>query len=214
MFCHKCGAQIAEGSAFCHKCGTKVVYEHLESETADTKAQDVVNTKALAKKISAKVIGSALVVIALLALIMTGKLQDLADTLTHLDQAILAESTDSTLEPGMQSASDLFRDTEVASTNSTESSFAWVEDPHMVTEDDIFKTRYIVGELQNISDISFTSVGVHFILYDAAGNQVDTTADVINYFKAGNTWKFKAVVLSADVTDFEFLYATKAYPNE
>lgn len=26
MFCHKCGAQIAEGAAFCHKCGTKVVY--------------------------------------------------------------------------------------------------------------------------------------------------------------------------------------------
>ena len=26
MFCHKCGAQIAEGAVFCHKCGTKVVY--------------------------------------------------------------------------------------------------------------------------------------------------------------------------------------------
>lgn len=24
MFCHKCGAQITEGSVFCHKCGTKV----------------------------------------------------------------------------------------------------------------------------------------------------------------------------------------------
>ncbi len=27
MFCHKCGAQIAEGAVFCHKCGTKAVYE-------------------------------------------------------------------------------------------------------------------------------------------------------------------------------------------
>lgn len=25
MFCHKCGAQIAEGAAFCHKCGAKVI---------------------------------------------------------------------------------------------------------------------------------------------------------------------------------------------
>lgn len=25
MFCHKCGAQIAEGAEFCHKCGAKVV---------------------------------------------------------------------------------------------------------------------------------------------------------------------------------------------
>lgn len=25
MFCHKCGAQVAEEATFCHKCGTKVV---------------------------------------------------------------------------------------------------------------------------------------------------------------------------------------------
>ena len=25
MFCHKCGAQIAEGAAFCQKCGAKVI---------------------------------------------------------------------------------------------------------------------------------------------------------------------------------------------
>ena len=28
MFCHQCGAQIAEGADFCHKCGTKVVYDN------------------------------------------------------------------------------------------------------------------------------------------------------------------------------------------
>lgn len=27
MFCHKCGTQIADGSAFCHKCGAKVFNE-------------------------------------------------------------------------------------------------------------------------------------------------------------------------------------------
>lgn len=26
MFCHKCGAQIAEGAAFCYKCGEKAAY--------------------------------------------------------------------------------------------------------------------------------------------------------------------------------------------
>jgi len=26
MFCHKCGAQIADDAIFCHKCGTKVIY--------------------------------------------------------------------------------------------------------------------------------------------------------------------------------------------
>ena len=35
MFCHKCGAQIAEGAAFCHKCGTKVVYADTDQQSAD-----------------------------------------------------------------------------------------------------------------------------------------------------------------------------------
>ena len=26
MFCHKCGAQIAEEADFCHQCGTKVIH--------------------------------------------------------------------------------------------------------------------------------------------------------------------------------------------
>lgn len=36
MFCHKCGAQIAEGAAFCHKCGTKVVYANTSQHPMDT----------------------------------------------------------------------------------------------------------------------------------------------------------------------------------
>ena len=35
MFCHKCGTQIAEGSAFCQKCGTKVVYEEDAAQPAE-----------------------------------------------------------------------------------------------------------------------------------------------------------------------------------
>ena len=45
MFCHKCGVQIAEGSAFCHKCGTKVVYEETSPQLAK---QGTVSTAAVA----------------------------------------------------------------------------------------------------------------------------------------------------------------------
>ena len=38
MFCHKCGAQIAEGAAFCQKCGTKVVYAETVQQPVDTSA--------------------------------------------------------------------------------------------------------------------------------------------------------------------------------
>lgn len=36
MFCHKCGAQIAEGAAFCQKCGTKVVHTDDAQQPTDT----------------------------------------------------------------------------------------------------------------------------------------------------------------------------------
>ena len=36
MFCHKCGAQIAEGAAFCQKCGTKVVHMDDAQRPIDT----------------------------------------------------------------------------------------------------------------------------------------------------------------------------------
>ena len=36
MFCHKCGAQIAEGAAFCQKCGTKVVHTDDVQQPMDT----------------------------------------------------------------------------------------------------------------------------------------------------------------------------------
>lgn len=36
MFCHKCGAQIAEGAAFCHKCGAKVIRTDSDWSEEDT----------------------------------------------------------------------------------------------------------------------------------------------------------------------------------
>ena len=36
MFCHKCGAQIAEGASFCQKCGTKVVHTDDVQQPMDT----------------------------------------------------------------------------------------------------------------------------------------------------------------------------------
>lgn len=49
MFCHQCGAQIAEGAAFCHKCGAKVGVDvsdvPAESKVTDLKANiDIVIT--------------------------------------------------------------------------------------------------------------------------------------------------------------------------
>lgn len=54
MFCHKCGAQIAEDSAFCQKCGTKVIYEDNQSHelkaTAMSTEHGEVNTENFLKE--------------------------------------------------------------------------------------------------------------------------------------------------------------------
>lgn len=45
MYCHKCGAQIKEGSIFCHKCGAKVANgdiqpQDLKTTTGRTKQEE------------------------------------------------------------------------------------------------------------------------------------------------------------------------------
>ena len=41
MFCHKCGAKIADGAAFCHKCGAKVVYTDTIQKSVDDTAPTI-----------------------------------------------------------------------------------------------------------------------------------------------------------------------------
>lgn len=53
MFCHKCGAQIAEGAAFCHKRGTKVVYADSFQRPIDATVQTIKSQIETAQEISA-----------------------------------------------------------------------------------------------------------------------------------------------------------------
>lgn len=48
MFCHKCGAQIAEGAAFCQKCGTKLVHEDVVQHPAGAPAPSVAPQQSVA----------------------------------------------------------------------------------------------------------------------------------------------------------------------
>lgn len=214
MFCHKCGTQLPEGAGFCHKCGTKVVHDSTEQQVSDTSHGNHPNVWESFRK-PAKIISWILVPVVILVLITSGALKDAFDALVDFNEEMEARITGASRVPDMQSADDIFSSgSEEVNDNSSESSFAWVEEAHMVTEDDFFKTRYIVDAIKNISDTTFESASVEFILYDSNGNQIDTTADYISNFRAGNTWKFKAIVLSDDVAYFEFLHATKTYPRK
>lgn len=215
MFCHKCGTQIAEGAAFCHRCGAKVVHEDITLPIPDNKAEIVSKANISAIK-TAKLIGAVLVVITMIVLIASGVLKNVFDCLIDVNREIENSATGATTVSGMQSAVDLFptesNGDKTTITEPSESSFAWVEEAHMVIESSEFGDRYIVGAIQNISDISFTSASVEFILYDSDGNQIDTAHDSISNFMAGNIWRFKATVWTNDAAYFEFLHATKTYP--
>lgn len=217
MFCHKCGNKIADDASFCHKCGTKVVRAKLEHQEFTTPEQTVhvLERKSKTGSSIAKFIKFGLAAIILLVLIMSGALRNVFDMLIDINREIENQSTGSYTVLGMQSAADLFPSTsdqaDEPTANLTESSFAWVEEPKMITEDDFITSRYIVGSIENTSDITFLSASVEFALYDSSGNQIDTVYDYISNFKAGNIWKFKASVLSGDAAYFEFTQATKTY---
>lgn len=213
MFCHKCGAPIAERAVFCEKCGTKVVYVNTETQIPKVELkQPAAGASSVNPFNLLKVVVSVVAIIAVVVLVSSGALGDFIDKLGELDQKITAQTTDSTVVPGIQSAADLFPGlsgvTDPPSSNSSESSFAWIEEAHIETEGTYIKEKYIVGTIKNTSDTTFTYVSVKFALYDSAGNQIDTASDYISNFQAGNTWKFK-VPFANDAAYFEFLYAEK-----
>lgn len=217
MFCHKCGSKISEDATFCHKCGTKVEKVeagHQESTTLK-QTNPVLECKAKTGASITKFTKFGLAAIILLILIMSGAQKNIFDVLVDFNREIENWATGSYAVPGMQSAADLFPSTsdqaDEPTANLSESSFAWVEEARMITDNDMFGSKYIVGSLENISDTTFLSASVEFALYDSSGNQIDTAYDYISNFKAGNIWKFKASVLSSDATYFEFIQATKTY---
>lgn len=186
MFCHKCGSKVDDDASFCHRCGENIAPGTSQSSSLHIESCNTANTKITTK--IAKFVGAVLIVIIVLALIVSGTLQNVFDKLMDINREIENNATGAITVTGMQSADDLFPTmSDTTPSNSAESSFAWIEEAHIVTEDDFFKSRYIVGTIQNISDTTFTSASVEFILYDSSGNQIDTTRDVIQNFVYGNT---------------------------
>ena len=56
---------------------------------------------------------------------------------------------------------------------------------------------YLTGTVRNNRDKDYSYAQITFNLYDAEGNQIGTAVDNINNFKAGGTWKFKAMALES-----------------
>ena len=226
MFCHKCGNQAIEDATFCEKCGAKLIKDDCldtsniySSETVQT-TNNSVSTKMVSYSAYIikliKFIWPFLIVIIGLVFIFSGKLKNTIDMLEKINSEIEVNAADATVVPNFQSADDLFPDTsdnDKSSQNTSESSFAWIEEPTIMTDYEGFEFRYIVGAIQNVSDITFPYTSIEFALYDAYGNQIGTTIDSIQYFEAGNTWRFKAMILEDEAVTFKFLHATKSIPD-
>ena len=64
---------------------------------------------------------------------------------------------------------------------------------------------YIVGVLQNTSEIDYSYAVIKFNTYDKDGNQIGAASDFVQNWEAGSTWKFKAYCLHGDAADFRFI---------
>lgn len=94
--------------------------------------------------------------------------------------------------------------------NYIDENFEWVQKPTLTKDlDPYISLSYIEGIVRNKTDKTFSYVSINFDLYDAVGNQVDTTFDVIGNLSGNNTWKFKAPVsANKGVSRFEFAKIT------
>lgn len=79
--------------------------------------------------------------------------------------------------------------------------FEWVEAPY-VTDDGLFQN--IEGVIRNNSGAQLSYASVSFNLYDANGNQIGNTSDIIWDWGSGNTWKFSAS-LSSEAAKYQFV---------
>lgn len=70
--------------------------------------------------------------------------------------------------------------------------------------------RFIEGVVWNNSHKKATYVQITFNLYDSNGNKVGTAIDNISGLESGGTWKFKALILKDEATNFS-LDSIKGY---
>ena len=167
MFCHKCGAQIADGADFCHKCGTKVVYENTEAQVQKEKPKQPAAGASNVKPFNPlKIIVSLVAFIAIVMLVSSGALSDAFDEWMKLGENLMDYANDTTKMPGMvDSFPGLSGTSATPPPNSSKSSFAWIEDAHIETLD--YGIRYIVGTIKNTSNTTFKSFKVRRLITSA-----------------------------------------------
>lgn len=74
-------------------------------------------------------------------------------------------------------------------------------DAQAVTGD--YGVRSIVGTVKNNTDKEYSYVQIEINLYDDSGAQVGSTLANANNLEPGGTWKFEAVILEDNATEFK-----------
>lgn len=72
------------------------------------------------------------------------------------------------------------------------------EDGDLELENKYCSNGYICGTIKNLSSDSYSYVEVDINLFDASGNQVDSTLTNVNNLAANTNWNFKAPVINQD----------------
>jgi len=66
-----------------------------------------------------------------------------------------------------------------------------------------YGVRYVVGQVRNNADRTYSYVQVTINLYDNSGAQVGSTLANVNNLEPGGLWKFKAVLIEDTATNYK-----------
>lgn len=69
--------------------------------------------------------------------------------------------------------------------------------------DEYGMSYYIEGNVKNNKDKDYSYVGIEFVCYDSAGNNLGTAIDNTNSLLGKETWKFKAMAMFGDVENID-----------
>jgi hypothetical protein len=201
MFCIKCGNKLNEETKFCKNCGNAVNTGKNENSSKEESTENDVppfheylhnmnnhNEPSTLEHINI----SATTIWQVVTAVASGVLSIIIIILgiVFVNNILTSDYI-----------GDIIEDIGRNSTTTARANFEWVEEPTMRI---FYGIGSIEGSIKNISNTTFSIVTIEFILYDSSGNQIDTAIDIINNFRAGNTWKFNAMILG-DIASFEFV---------
>ncbi|OBR90730.1 hypothetical protein CLRAG_33780 [Clostridium ragsdalei P11] len=160
-------------------------------------------------KFKKKQVIAGLIIIGIIAIIVVGnfshKENSQVDKNTTSQVATQNDNSSTSTDQDNDTTSESDNNTSVNTSTQTEtvqhpntSGKLTSDDAMLELENDYCSDGHVCGTIKNLSNDSYSYVEVDINLYDASGNQVESTLANINNLEGNTSWNFKAPVINQD----------------